>query len=214
MFSIDLLKGKGRPVKSDPKRAMLKVVPFLVPVIAMVAWAASYQQDCADIQAKKASIQKNQVIIDDAKQAVETYRRMSTQMTAVNKTLETITEGLSYRIQVTDLLVELVQTLPDETFIDEIRLDRVASMQKPSKQEGKDAKSHLLIQRKLKLTLCGFDPVQSDQQVRDYVSRLKASKVLADIFTDVKPAARRQGIVNQRPATFYEIECTIREQGE
>ena len=212
MFLIDLLKGKGKPLQSDLKRTMLKIVPFLIPVIAVVAWAASYQQDCARIQTQKTMIQKNQAMVEEAAEAVGAYHRMNAQITRANKCLETITKGLSYRIQVTDLLVELAQTLPDEIFIYEINLARTAGMEKAKEEENKNAKKHLVVRRKMELVLCGFDPVQSDQWVREYIDHLKASDVLADIFTDVKPAARWQGVIDQRPATYYEIECTLREQ--
>lgn len=212
MFSIDLLKGKGRPSKSDFRKASLKIVPFVIPLVAMVAWAASFQQDCARIKSKQAMIQKNQAVIDDAQQAVRTYQQMNAQLTKIEKCLKTLTKGLSYRIQVTDLLVELAQMLPDEIFLYEMNLERTASMDKTSQSETNDAEKQLVVNRKLNLTLCGFDAVQSDRRVREYVNSLKASDKLADIFTDVKPAARRQGVVDRRPATFYEIECILREQ--
>ena len=212
MFSIDLLKGKGRPPKCDFRKASFKMVPFVIPLVAMVAWAASFQKDCAQIKSKQAMIRKNQAVIDDAKQAVRTYQQMNAQLTKVEKCLKTLTKGLSYRIQVTDLLVELVQTLPDEIFLYEMNLERTTSMEKMPQSETKDAEKQLVVNRKLSLTLCGFDAVQSDYRVREYVNSLKTSDKLADIFTDVKPAARRQGVVDRRPATFYEIECILREQ--
>lgn len=214
MFSIDLLKGKGKPLKSDPKRTMLKTVPFLIPLIAVVAWAASYQQDCSRLQTQKAAIEKNQAVVDASQEAVEDYRQINAQITKMGHCLETITKGLSYRIQVSDLLVELAQKLPGEIFIYEMKLDRTTSVERLQQKNVSDAKEKVIVQRKLKLTLCGFDQVQSDKWVRDYVNYLKSSPVLANIFTDVKPAARRQGVVDQRPATYHEIECTLREQGQ
>lgn len=212
MFSIDLLKGKGTAAKGGMKVTMLKVVPFLIPLIAMAAWAASYQQDSATIRTQKAEIRKNQAVIDEAGKAVVTYRDMNAQINKMKTCLETIAKGLSCRIQVTDVLMELTGSLPDEIFFYEINLDRTEIMQKNADAGAKD-KSRRVIQRKLNVTVCGFDPVESDRMVREYVNHLKTSEVLSTIFLDVKSAARRQGVVDQKPATYYEIECVLREQG-
>lgn len=212
MFSIDLLKGKGMVAKGGMKATMLKVVPFLIPLIAMAAWAASYQQDSATIRAQKAEIRKNQAVIDESGKAIEAYRNANVQINKMKTCLATIAKSLSCRIQVTDLLMEMTESLPDEIFFYEINLDRTEIMQKNADSDAKD-KSRRIVQRKLKVTVCGFDPVESDRMVREYVNHLKTSEVLAAIFLDVKSAARRQGVVDQKPATYYEIECVLREQG-
>lgn len=214
MFEIDLLKGKGCASKGNLPKMVTKAVPFLIPVIALTVWAASYQQNSVRIKSLQAATQKNRTVIDRSQQAVRAYRQMNMRLTKIDKRLEAITKGLNYRIQVTDLLVELVQALPAEIFLCEIELGRDVSMETLPKTPGdtKKQKKELVVQRKLDLVVCGYDPVQSDRWVREYVERLKTSELLDGIFTDVKPAARRQGTVDQRPATFYEIECIFREQ--
>lgn len=212
MFSIDLLQGKGKTSRCGFKTAVLKAVPLLIPLIAIAAWAASYQQDGATIRTQKAEIRKNQVAIDDSGQAVDSFYKVNKQVNQMKTSLEAITEGLSYRVQVTDILLEMTRSLPDGIFFSEIDLDRTESRQKVPQAQGKD-KQRLVVQRKLKLTVCGFDPAESDRLVREYVNHLKTSEALAETFVDVKPAARRQGLVEEKPATYYEIECVLREQG-
>ena len=213
MFSIDLLNGKGKPSKSDLKSTLLKAVPLLIPVIAVIAWAASYQQDCFQVETQMAAIRKNQVTIDDSTQAVKAYCRMNSQLAEMRKYMETVTKGMPYRVQVSDLLVEFVQILPDDIIIHEMELDRKPTLKRVQEEETGNLKEYLVVQRNLKLVLCGFDVVDSDQSVREYVSALKNSKVLSDVFTDFKPPARQQGTVDGRTATYYEIECILQEQG-
>lgn len=214
MFAIDLLEGKARPKKIDLKRSVLKAVPFLVPAIAITAWAASYQQDRIRIEAQQAAVRGNQAVIDLAAEQVTDYRRKNARINKVRQSLETINGALAYRLQVSDLLVELVEGLPADIFIYEVSLQRGTYMKKRPKEKGQkdEEKEKLVVTRTLWLHVCGFDPVKSDQQVREYVQHLKTSPYLAEIFTEVKPAARRQGLVDQLPATYFEIECTLREQ--
>lgn len=213
MFSIDLLKGKGRPQKDGGKKAVLKAIPFLIPVIAAAAWAMSYQQDGAVIRIQKAAIQNNQAVIDQSGPAVETFRKTNMQINRMKASLDTIFEGLAYRIQVTDVLLEMTKALPDNIFFTEISLDRTETTRKSSQAKNKDDKPRRVIQRKLKLIVCGLDTVDSDRLVSEYVSHLKNSDMLSELFVDVKPAARHQGVIDEKPATYYEIECVLREQG-
>ncbi len=213
MFSIDLLKGKGKGRQIGLRSTVLKAVLFLIPVVAVVAWAASYQQDCIQVKHQQTEIHKNQETIDNSTKAVKAYYQMKAQSAEMRKCLDVITKGLSFRIQTSDLMVELVQTLPEDVFIYEIDMDRTASLEKVQHQKTGEIKRNLVIQRKLKLIICGYDSVQSDQAVREYVSRLKKSAILSEIFTDIKPSARQQGAVEERSATYYEIECILRKQG-
>lgn len=213
MFAIDLLKGKATPARRSLKKTALKAIPFLVPVMAVVLWADSYQQDCAEIRRQQTQIKQNQAVIDAARGDVKEYRQLKGQIAEVKQTLNTLTKGLNYRVQISDVLLELTQTLPDQIFLYEINLDRTTQMQKLPQEKGKEPKQRLLVQRNMKLIVCGYEPAQSDLWVREYVNALKSSEMLAAVFTEIKPASRRQGIVEEKPATFYEIECTLAEQG-
>ena len=213
MFLIDLLKGKGKSGQGGLNNKALKMVPFLIPAIAVVAWAASYQQDCAQISRQKTEIRKNQETIDLSVKPVRAYYQMNSQYAEMSKCLDVITKGLSYRIQTSDLLVELVQTLPEDIFLYEMEMDRAASMERKKKAKTGDIEQRLVVQRNLKLVLCGFDPLQSDKAIREYVDRMKESTLLSEIFAEIKPAGRQQGQVDGRSATYYEIECVLRKQG-
>ena len=212
MFAIDLLKGQGRPAKSSPARTLLKAVPFFIPVIAIAAWAASYHQDTAHIRLQKAMAEKNETVIEAARSDMKEYRELNGQIGEVKEMLKTVTRALNYRIQMTDILVELTRTLPEQVFLYEIDLQREAMIEKIEKEKNKEPQEQVVIRRRLILTICGFDPARSDIGVREYVNKLKESDVLEDIFVDVKAASRRQGLVDRRPATYYEIECTLVEQ--
>lgn len=214
MFEIDLLKGKNRPTRRSLKKTVLQTVPFIIPLIAAAGWATSYSRDCTLLRIETDQIQKNQMMIDDAQEAIASYRHTNGRINATKKCIETISKGLAYRIQVSDLLVELVQTLPDDIFINEINLERDVRLEKVRDPQTKEEKQWPVVERNMTLTLCGFDPIKCDQQVREYINHLKTSKVLADVFTEIKPAARQQGRVDERSAIYYEIECTFREQEE
>jgi Tfp pilus assembly protein PilN len=213
MFSIDLLKGKGLPQKLDMKKSMLKAVPVLIPLLVMGVFAASYQRDKTALQNQRQTLVSNQQAIAQYANDVIEYDKMNTRIKGMEKCLNEISRALSYRIQVSDLLTELVQTLPESIFVYEIKMDRNAVYEKIQQENSAEVKQRLVVRRQMKLVLCGYNADQSDAAVQDYVARLEQSPLVSGIFTEIKPSARQQGEVDDRPAIYYEIDCTLRGQG-
>ena len=141
------------------------------------------------------------------------YNKIDARIKGLEKCLNDISRALSYRIQVSDLLTELVQTLPESIFIYEMSMSRNAVNEKIQQENSAEVKQRLVVRRQLKLVLCGYDPEKSDVAVQDYVSELEKSPLLTGLFVEMKPSARQQGEVDGRPAIYYEIDCVLREQG-
>jgi hypothetical protein len=213
MFSIDLLKGKGLPQKLEVRKAVLKAVPILIPLLAMGVFAASYQRDTSTLRAQRQALADNQRQIAQYTKDVMEYNKIDAQIKGLEKCLNDISKALSYRIQVSDLLTELVGALPESIFMYEMNMSRSAVNEKIQQEGSAEVKQRLVIRRQLKLVLCGYDPEKSDVAVQDYVGELGKSPLLTGLFVEMKPSARQQGEVDGRPAIYYEIDCVLREQG-
>lgn len=213
MFSIDLLKGKGLPHKTSPKRVLAKAVPFIVPVLLVAAWALSYQSDCAKAASHKAVIDENQLVVEAQAKNVKSYQQVNSQINRLDHCLNDLNAGLNYRVQVSDLLVAFIETLPDDIFIDEIEFDRKPTMEKRKDPKTNDITQYLSINRQLNLMLCRYDTDGDDQMVWDYIDALKQTEVLVPVFKDFKMTSQQQGMVDGRSATYYQIECSLCKQG-
>lgn len=213
MFSIDLLKGKGLPRKVDLTRSALKVLPILVPVLAVAAFASAYQHDRAALQSQQQTLRSNQQQLEGYAADVAEYDAINQRITRMKRCLKDISKSLSYRVQVSEVFAELVQLLPKNIFVYEMELDRNSVRKKIQQTDSDEVKQVLVVHRTLSLVLCGYDSDQSDAAVQDYVNTLKQSPLLAEMFTEIKPPARQQGEVDGRTAIYYEIECILREQG-
>lgn len=212
MFTIDLLKGKALPAKVDFKRFLLLAVPILIPLMVVTVLAVAYQRDRGLLQTQKTTLNQQQQEIEQYTRDVAEYNAINRQIKEMEAYLKEISRALTYRIQVSDVLVELVQSLPESIFIYEIKMDRNSIMEKIQQEESAEVKQRLVVRRKLKLVLCGYDPERCDLSVQDYLNTLRQSSLLSQIFTQIKPSARQQGQVDDQDAIYYEIECTLREQ--
>jgi hypothetical protein len=213
MFSIDLLKGKGLPEKVDLKKSTLKALPILIPVLAVTLFASTYQRDKALLQDQQRTLSTNQRQLQLHREDISEYNKMNVKIKGMEKCLDDISKAMSYRVQVSEVFVELVQTLPENIFVYEMELDRSAAQEKIQQPDSDEVKQQLVIRRKLDLVLCGYDADKSDAAVQEYVNALKQSPLLTEVFAEIKPPARQQGEVDGRAAIYYEIECILREQG-
>ena len=214
MFSIDLLKGKGLPEEIDPKRLILKALPILIPVLAVTLFASAYQHDRASLRDQQQLLSSNQQQLALHTEDIAEYNKINSKIKGMQKCLNDISRAMAYRVQVSEVLVELAQALPNNIFVYEMNLDRKSVQEKVQNPDSGEVKRRLVVRRKLELVLCGYDADRSDAAVQEYVNVLKQSPLLAEIFTEIKPSARQQGEVDGRPAIYYEIQCVLREQSE
>jgi len=212
MFSIDLLKGKGLPEKTDLKRLALKALPILIPMLAVAAFGSAYQHDRVALQQQRQTLQSNQQQLEEYAGDVAEYNTVNSRINNMKKCLKDISKAMNYRVQVSEVLVGLVQSLPENIFINEMNLVRSSVQEKVQLPDSGEVKQRLVVRRKLKLVLCGYDADQSDAAVQEYVNALKQSPLLKEVFAEIKPPAREQGEVDERRAVYYEIECVLREQ--
>ncbi len=214
MFSIDLLKGKGLPETIDLKRSILKALPILIPALAVTLFASAYQHDKASLRDQRQILSSNQQQLALHTEDIAEYNKIDLKIKGMQKCLNDISKAMTYRVQVSEVFVELSQALPENIFVYEINLDRKSVQEKIQNPDSGEVTQRLVVRRKLNLVLCGYDADRSDAAVQEYVNALKQSLLLAEIFTEIKPSARQQGEVDGRPAIYYEIECILREQSE
>ncbi len=214
MFSIDLLKGKGLPETIDLKRSILKALPILIPALAVTLFASAYQHDKASLRDQRQILSSNQKQLALHTEDITEYNKINSKIKGMQKCLNDISKAMTYRVQVSEVFVELSQALPENIFVYEMNLDRKSIQEKIQNPDSGEVTQRLVVRRKLNLVLCGYDADRSDAAVQEYVNALKQSLLLAEIFTEIKPSARQQGEVDGRPAIYYEIECILREQSE
>lgn len=214
MFSIDLLKGKGLPEQIDLKRSVLKALPIVIPILAITAFASVFQQDKMSLRDQQSTLKNNQQQIELHAKDVAEYNTAKRHVNGMKKCLNDISRAMAFRIQISEVLVELVQSLPKEIFIYEMTLDRNSVMEKVEDPKTGTIKPRLVVRRKMDLVICGHHSEKSDAAVQNYVNALKQSTLMTTVFSEIKPSARQQGEVDGQSAIYYEIECTLKEQSQ
>jgi len=212
MFTIDLLKGKGVPEKTDLRRSAIRAAGLAVPLAALALLGGAWRYDHLQQQQQEACIRENEQIVSTYAESLKSFRQAGARVGMLQKQLAQAGRALQSRIQVTDLLGELTEKLPGDIFIHDIRLDRSARIEKYQPEGSDKVRQRKVIGRTLTMTLCNFNTAGGDRLVQDYADALKKSERLAALFKSIAVTACQQGKADDRDATFYSIECQLAEQ--
>lgn len=212
MFTIDLLKGKGVPEKTDIRRTAIRTIVLLPPLAALALLAGAWRCDRLQQMEQEAGIHENEQTIAQYADEVKSYRQAGARISLLQKQLGQSGRALQSRIQVTDLLRELTENLPADIFIHDVRLDRAVRTEKYQAENSEEIRQRKVIGRTLTMTLCNFNTVGGDRLVQKYADELKKSEQTARLFKTVEVTACQQGKVDERSATFYSLQCELVEQ--
>jgi hypothetical protein len=212
MFEIDLLKGKGRPYKSDPKRVAMGLLLLLIPVGATMVYAVGIQHDRIQLAAMLRTTAANEEKLADYAEDMQFLSDLRRQIDGVSLSIADIGLALRYRLVASTMLVELAESLPQDILIRELQWKRNSQRERKTSPDGSQVYYVMVVQRSLKLTLCGFEGADSDTEVQAYICRLSESPALKPLVREIRPASREQRIVNDKNATLYEIELFLKDQ--
>lgn len=212
MFTIDLLKGAGLPKKSRPLVVAMAMVPLLIPLMGTVVLAACWQHNQTLMQTQQKIIDDNQLKINASADDLAYYTQANTKLFTLRQQLEDVELGLRYRIQVSDILKTLTESLPDNLVLNRLDLSRMDQQKKETDKLTGNVRQTLVIHRKLRVEVGGISQDQIDASADEYVQKLRSCERLKDRVESIQIVARNNGSMDGHPCAFYEIECVLKEQ--
>jgi hypothetical protein len=212
MFTIDLRKGAGLPPKSRPIIVGLAVIPLLIPLLGTLAMIVSWERNQMLIQTQQRVVQENQHKIKGFKNDLEQYYQIDKQIRLCEQQLCDAGMILNHRMQLTPVLAKLVELFPESLLITTLNMDRNEQRKKVSDSKTGSAKSIIVVQRKLHMTIGGPATTETDNAVGQYVRKMFESPALMKWFANIRIAARNNDVLNGQNYAFYEIECVMKDQ--
>lgn len=212
MFEIDLLKGKGRPYKTDLKRVIAGLAVLLIPVAATMVYAAGAQHDRVKLASLHRAVAANEARLEQYAEDMRFLADLRGQINNVSLSIGDIGQALRFRLVTSPALVELAEHLPPEIFMREMNWRR-----SPQRQRKVDATTGAVsfetaIQRSIRLSLCGYDGADNDEAVQSYIARLETAPALMPLLREIRPASRGQTELRGENVTVYEIELFLKDQ--
>jgi len=211
MFTIDLLKADGIPIKSTPGGIAAAAVTFAVPVIVAIVMFGLYLSNIIGI-----SIQKQEIISYEAKtnelsDAIKLKESLEQEKKTVSSSLSEVSSSIGRHPQWSPVLVTLVESMPDSMVLTNLEVKQRSVKRKlPKKDDPQTQVETSVPQRTLRISISGNPHYSCDKAVKDFMDRLRFSTVLGPKLENIGLAKEDFGKLDGQKVASYEIDCVFR----
>ena len=126
MFTIDLLKGQGRPVRTRPKGIAIFVATFVVPILVAILMASYYYSNKVVISIHKQNISNFNTQIERLADALKLKESWQRDKSNLNNCLSDVASSIRTHTQWSPILVSLVQNLPDSAVLNSLEVKQTS----------------------------------------------------------------------------------------
>jgi hypothetical protein len=210
MFTIDLLKGQGIPIKRKPWGAAIAALAFAAPILVALAMLGLYLSNRIVINVVKQEIINYEKNIKTLSDAVELQKSLEAEKNDTTTCLSEALSTINKHTQWSPILVTVVENMPDSMVLTELEIkQRSVTKQVPKKDDPKKMLNITVPVNILKMSVSGRMQANNDKAVKDFKDRLRLSSLLASKLEDI--------VVSQKTDTFegedvvsYDIDCVFK----
>lgn len=123
MLNIDMLKGQGIPMKSNPGTALLLALVIAVPVLATMTITAEYLNGRIELKTLKNEWSDVEDNISQLSAGVKFQASDRGIINNINACFVEVHEVLQYHIQWTPVFVTLIENLPENLFLEKLTIN-------------------------------------------------------------------------------------------
>jgi Tfp pilus assembly protein PilN len=211
MFTIDLLKGQGVPLKSSPVGLAIIAVTVAVPFIVAVIMFSLYLDDKASASVLKQEIARCEKEIDKLSDAVETYESLEKDKALYGSCLAEVKSSLGRYIQWSPVLVTMVKNLPESVVLTGLEVRKDTVRKKVPKAGNPDVMVEKNIPKKILLMNVSGNPKHNcGKAVMDFQDSLRSSDFLGPRLESIGFSQESETLKGQDVAS-YEIKCVFKE---
>ncbi len=218
MFTIDLLKGQGRPVRTRPKGIAIVVATFAVPILVAMLMAGFYYNNKIVISINKQNVANCKIQVERLTDAIKLKESWENDKTNINNCLTEVGSSIGRHIQWSAILVSLVENLPESVVLSSLEVKQTSTKRKAVKSSGtaekdkkeKKAEATSVTVRTLRMRLCGNMNSDFDREIKVFRDRLRASNVIGAKLEDVVIASQGNDTVDGRNVVAYDIDCIFK----
>ncbi len=213
MFTIDLLKGTGIPIKNSPGTVALKVLPFVLPLVAAVYLFGSYEFNRTVLATEISSIDKMRDKLAEYSADIQQARQWTAAAEQTRKNLAEVTRGLGRHLQWSPILQTIAEELPDAIALKELKLIRNTTRKKVSEsKESNKQVNKVMIHRILSIRVFGESSWKTDEAVQQYLDRLGKAPAIERWMKDIRIVSQQTEETSGKSFTTHTIECELKPQ--
>lgn len=210
MFTIDLLKGEGRPVRTKPQGVAIFVATFTVPVLVALIMAGLYIRNNVVICVQKQNRDSLDIQIKRLSDAIKFKESSEKEKASITGCLTDVASAISRHTQWSSTLMTLLENLPDSVVVSSLDVKRSLIKRKASVDAAGRKINPSVSVRTLRIKVSGNPSSGCDLEVRDFRDRLKASKDIGPNLEDVVVASQGHEVIDGLDVVTYDIDCIFK----
>jgi len=210
MFTIDLLKGQGIPMKSSPGGIAIAGVTAAVPMYMAIIMFGFYLNDITHVSIKEQEIVRYQAEIDKLSGAMELQKSLEKEKIIYGNCLSEVKSSISKYIQWSPVLVTIVENMPDSVMLTGLEVKQHTVRKKvPKKDNPQEMVEKNVPVRVLQMSVSGSPQYDCGKAVMDFQDSLRSSVFLGPKLESIGYSQESENLEGQDVAS-YEIECVFK----
>ena len=187
MFTIDLLKRQGVPIRTQPQGIALGVITLAVPLLLIVMALSSYLSSKISISLLSREIAACQASITKFGDVVQSQKQVNSEKQSLNRSLNDVGMALTRYTQWTPIIISIVENMPDSIIMTNLEVKRnSARISVPLKDDPTKKTTVTVPRRSLHMTVCSGTQANCAKAVREFSDRLRLSDELSSKLEDIK----------------------------
>lgn len=214
MYTIDLLKGEGIPIRSRPGGIALACLIVVVPLLLGLAMTSIYLDGQVVLSIQKQQLSKLEAASEALSKAVTRKDLLDQEKSQASARLCDIKTALDGYTQWSQILATLVESLSDTLVLTRLEARRDTVRVKVPAKEDPARKIEVSVPvRALKLSVCGQQVATASQAVRNLQEELRSSPTLGPLL-DTITVSQNTAMLDSQKAVLYELECVFKTRVE
>ena len=210
MFTIDLLKGQGIPMKSSPGGIAIAAVTVALPMTIAIIMLGFYLNDRTHLSIKEQEIVRYQAEIDKLSGDVELQDSLEKEKNVYKNCLSEVKSSLNRYIQWSPVLVTLVENMPGSVMMTALEVKQRSVKKKvPKKDNPQEMVEKTVPVRVLQMSVSGSPQYDCSKAVMDFQDSLRSSVFLGPMLESIGYSQESEKLEGQ-DVTSYKIECVFK----
>ncbi len=210
MFTVDLLKGQGLPIKSRPTGIVISAIAVAVPVIIAMIMLGFYLRNKIIISVQKQEITKWETEIGKFSELVKLQESFEKERTVYSSCIAEVKSSIGKYVQWSPVLATVVENMPDSVTLSALEAkQRFIRKKVPQKDDPKKTNDVDVPVRTLRVSVCGSPQAHSDEVVRDFQSRLRSSAFLGPKLENIN-VSQESSKLDGQDIIIYQIDCVFK----
>jgi len=209
MFTIDLLKGQGIPLRSGPGGVAIAAVTVAIPIIGAMAMVGLYLHNRVIVSVKQREIVRWQAKIGKLSDAVELQESLEKQKVVYRDCLSEVKSSIDRYTQWSPVLATLVENIPNSVVLTDLEVRQHFVKRKVPRKDNPEVMIDVDVPvRTLRMSVRGRPQHNCDKAVRDFQDRLRSSDVLGPRLKNIV-VSQESGTIGGQEIISYQIDCAF-----